>query len=224
MAASSSLSYPNKSHRKDVSLPSHCVELAEFFGIMMGDGGINNPWQANVTLNATADKHYAGYVARLCKSLFGIAPVMRKRKSSNAVVLQLSSTTIVDFLVENGLCRGNKLKQGLQIPQWILTNAEYRTACVRGLVDTDGCIYVHSHEVSKKRYRNIGLTFSSYSEKLLHQVARIFEEFGIIPHITTRGTDIYLYRASAVARYLKVFGTSNERLLSVYRSVYGGVG
>ena len=37
---------------KKVLLPKHSVHLAEFFGIMLGDGGINNPWQATITLNA----------------------------------------------------------------------------------------------------------------------------------------------------------------------------
>ncbi|CAN5736640.1 hypothetical protein BH11PAT2_BH11PAT2_00030 [soil metagenome] len=50
MASVKSLKYPNKSHRKKVILPAESVKLAEFFGIMMGDGGINNDWQANITL------------------------------------------------------------------------------------------------------------------------------------------------------------------------------
>ncbi len=39
----------------------------------------------------------------------------------------------------------------------------------------------------------------------------------IIPHIDKRGQNIYLYREDAVQRYLKRFGTSNERISSVYR-------
>jgi len=88
---------------------------------------------------------------------------------------------------------------------------------VRGLVDTDGCVFVHVHRVSGKIYKNIGLTFTSYSSKLIFQVADIFAEFGVIPHISKRGRDIYLYQADSVARYLKIFGTSNNRIESVYR-------
>ncbi|MBA3788767.1 hypothetical protein H0X32_00010 [Patescibacteria group bacterium] len=128
----------------------------------------------------------------------------------------LSSITLVDFLVANGLPRGHKLKNGLKIPEWILKNFDYRIACVRGLIDTDGCLFVHKHTVSSKEYKNIGLCFSSYSSILLIQVGNIFEEFGIIPHISTDGRMIYLYKASAVAKYLEVFGTSNERISSVY--------
>jgi intein/homing endonuclease len=183
---------------------------------MIGDGGINNPWQANITLNSIKDADYSRYILSLCKELFGIEPVIRKRKERNALVVSLTSTTVVDFLVENGLPRGNKLKNGLNIPKWILAKQSYRRNCVRGLVDTDGCIGVHIHHINGKMYKNIYLTFTSYSPKLIFQVADVLAEFGIMPHITKRGRDIYLYQADAVEKYLKIFGTSNARIESVY--------
>ncbi len=219
MASITTLRYPKKSHRKQLRLPEPSPELAEFFGIMIGDGGIGNPWQAIITLNSVADAKYVEHVVGLCEDLFDISPAVRKRKDKKdkkALVICLTSTTIVDFLVDNGLHRGNKLKQGLHIPEWILGNQAYELACVRGLVDTDGCLYIHKHSVAQKMYKNIGLAFSSYSPQLISEVAAIFEENGIMPHITSRGTDIYLYRADAVARYLEVFGSSNPRISSVY--------
>lgn len=211
------LKHPENSHRKRVTLPKYSTGLAEFFGIMMGDGGINNPWQANVTLNSIKDAKYAEYVSVLCKKLFDITPAIRKRKTRNTLVLSLASTSVVDFLVTNGLIRGNKLKTGLRIPKWILKKPLYKQACVRGLIDTDGCMFVHVHKVKGKVYRNIGLCFTSLSSELIFQVADILAEFRIMPHITKRGKDIYLYQENAVIKYLKVFGTSNERIESVYK-------
>lgn len=215
------LRYPNKSHRKKVQLPEPSVGLAEFFGIMLGDGGINNPWQANITLNAVKDLEYSLYIQRLIKNLFSVTSATFKYKTRNALRIFVNGVSLVDFLVKKGLPRGNKLKQGLRIPQWILNNRKYKIACVRGLVDTDGCIFIHKHIVAKKHYKNIGLTFSSRSPELVFQVAAIFEEFGVIPHISTRGYDIYLYRESSVRRYLKVFGFSNRRITSVYKKWRG---
>lgn len=215
------LAYPKKSHRKKVVLPKHSTQLAEFFGIMLGDGGINNPWQANITLNAVKDKKYAIYILKLCNDLFGITPAIRKRKEKQALVISLASTTVVDFLVEQGLPRGNKLKNGLRIPQWILHKREYRIACVRGLVDTDGCIFVHKHLVQAKFYENIGLCFTSYSPELIVHVANILEEFSIIPHISGQGRNIYLYSENAISKYLRVFGSSNKRIHSVYKKWRG---
>ncbi|MCX6790347.1 MAG: hypothetical protein NTV60_02345 [Candidatus Kaiserbacteria bacterium] len=213
-----SLRYPNKSHRKEIRIPKPSKELAEFFGIMLGDGGINNLWQANITMNSIEDANYVFFVKKLIQDLFNISPAIRKRKTRNAVVISVASIVLVNFLVEKGLPRGNKLKNGVHIPDWILEKRLYRKACVRGLMDTDGCLFVHSHKVEGKLYKNIGLCFTSYSPKMLGQVATIFEEFGIMPHIGSQGRSIYLYRADAVAKYLKVFGTSNERIGSLYKT------
>lgn len=180
----------------------------------MGDGGINNPWQANITLNSLADRDYIRYVAKLSKDLFGIAPAVRHRKGRNAVVVSITSTTLVDFLVSKGLIRGNKLHGGLSIPKWVLTNRSYRVACVRGLMDTDGGVFTHRHRVQGKSYTHTGLCFTSYSPALITQVMEIFEEFGIMPHSGRDGRSIYLYSKESIARYKKVFGTSNKRLSS----------
>lgn len=216
MAYISTLKYPQNSHRKQATLPKYSVLLAEFFGIMMGDGGINNPWQANITLNSIKDSKYALYVSFLCTRIFGVTPAIRKRKTSNTLVISLASISVVDFLVKNGLVRGNKLKKGLKIPRWILENKLYRKACARGLVDTDGCIFVHIHKIHGKIYRNIGLSFTSYSQELIFQMADIFAEFGIVPHISKQKKNIYLYQADAVVKYLETIGTSNDRIRSVY--------
>lgn len=130
----------------------------------------------------------------------------------------ISDVSLVEFLLSQGLIRGDKIKGGMKIPGWILRKPAYTVACVRGLMDTDGCLYIHKHFVSGKEYRNIGLCFSSYSPTLLPQVATIFEEFGIIPHISRGGRHIYVYKASDVLKYLTVFGTSNERIASVYQN------
>ncbi len=74
MASVAFLQYPKKSHRKKILLPKHSIHLAEFFGIMLGDGGINNPWQATITLNATKDREYSRYIKELIKFLFGLPP------------------------------------------------------------------------------------------------------------------------------------------------------
>src|SRR3989338_8667009 len=150
---------------------------------MIGDGGINNEWQANVTLNTDADADYVLFVSELMKKLFNVSPAIRPRLTRRATIVSLASTTIVDFLVKNGLSRGNKLMQGLRIPRWILAQKTYKIACVRGLVDTDGCLVLHKHKVTGGTYKNLYLSFSSGSPELLGQVAQIFIDLGLMPHL-----------------------------------------
>ncbi len=222
MASIASLRYPKKSHRNTVKLPKHSVDFAEFFGIMLGDGGINNPWQANITVNAIKDREYSQYIKELIKLLFGITPKSFVYKTKKALRILANGISLVDFLVSEGLPRGNKLRAGLRIPAWILRNKKFSYACVRGLIDTDGCIFIHTHTVAGKVYKNIGLNFSSRSPELLFQVAAIMEKSGIMPHVNARGTDMFVYREEAVERYLKIFGSSNDRIKSVYKKWRGG--
>lgn len=216
------LVYSKKSHRKVALLPKPSAQLAEFIGIMLGDGGIHTPWQATISLNWLSDKEYAEYIVDLCIKLFAIKPSVYKRKTRNTAVIRLSNTNVVEHIISLGLHRGNKLQQGLRIPSWIMEKKAYKIACLRGLVDTDGCIYIHKHRIKNKEYKNIGLTFTSYSPELIVQVAEILAELKIMPHITNRHRDVYLYRADAVAKYLELMGTSNPRISSVYNSWKGG--
>lgn len=191
--------------------------LAEFFGIMMGDGGINNLWQITITLNAVADARYARRVSGLCKKLFGVSPSVRRRKESKTLVISLASTSVVDFLISQGLPRGDKIKNGIKVPDWILGKLLYQKACLRGLVDTDGCLFIHKHRVLGNLYKNIGLSFRNCSPNLIFWVATTLEELGIMAHITSRGSDVCIYQADAVVKYLKVVGTSNSRIELVYK-------
>ncbi len=112
-----SLKYPKKSHRKQILLPEESVALAEFMGIELGDGGINNPWQVVITLNAQADFDYSSVVNNLVKSLFNLEAHSFKR-GKNTLVLSFSSTELVDFLVSKGAPRGNKLRKGAEVDIW----------------------------------------------------------------------------------------------------------
>jgi len=214
---SGGLAYPKKSHRKEITIPAFSAPLAEFVGILLGDGGLNNSWQATISLNAISDRKYSNYVCSLGASLFKVIPAVRKRKTRQTLVVSFASTSMVEFLISIGIPFGNKLAGTLLIPTWIYENSKYRVACVRGLMDTDGCLFIHRHKVRGIYYENIGLCFTSYSPELVLQVALIFQEHHIKPHVTDKGRRIYLYSKKAVQDYLKIFGTSNERISELYK-------
>lgn len=210
------LTYPKKSHPKEFKIPKYSQDLAEFFGIMMGDGGINSDWQFTITLNAISDRDYCEKVICLSNKLFGVKPTVSQRRNSNTLVLKFSSVYLVRYLIKLGLPNGNKMRNGLNIPEWIILNKKFKKACVRGLIDTDGCIFIHRHSIKGKIYKNLGLSFRSYDPKLIIQVADIFREFDIMPHVSKRGTDLSLYKEGSVIKFLNTFGTSNERIYSKY--------
>lgn len=139
--------------RKQIFKPNKSEQLAEFFGIMLGDGGISK-YQIKITLNRLTDEKYIFYVSTLIQKLFKINPSVLiypddpiRKSIAN---IQVSSRELVEYLTKNGLVIGHKLKQKVTVPGWILSNEKFCIACARGLVDTDGCIYTNSYFVNKK--------------------------------------------------------------------------
>ncbi len=210
------LQYPKKSHRKDIRYPRKSSKLAEFMGIVFGDGGINNDWQLTITLNSEVDREYSYHVLQLAKELFDINVAVQKRKRCKALVLRFSSMNLLDFLFKMGAVKGNKIKQRFDIPAWVYEKESYTRSFIRGLIDTDGCLYIHKHKVGGADYCNIGFCFSSYSENLMRSVASIFESRGIKPHLARDSKMLYLYSVSAIRSYLDIFKTSNPRIKGKY--------
>ncbi|MEK7185874.1 MAG: LAGLIDADG family homing endonuclease [Patescibacteria group bacterium] len=222
------LQFPNKSHRKSVLIPDHNANLAELLGIIFGDGAIGNPWQVVISLNSILDRKYASYVTQLFNGLFGITCAVRKRPNQNTLVVVCSSTTIVDYLIEKGATRGNKLKQNLDIPSWIKNDNNFLKFFIRGLVDTDGCIYLHRHFIKQNYYVNIGLCFTNFSTDIITSVDIFLKQNGIKSHVADKGRRIYLYTEESVKKYLDIFGSSNPRIYEKYtdwknKKITGGV-
>lgn len=195
--------YPNCNLRKIISEPKDSAELAEFFGIMLGDGGINNiGYQAVITLHKKDSKEYISMVVEMIKKLFSIEPAIYYYKNGprkNVANITISSNSFIDFLVRKGLKRGNKVKQQVNVPEWIKNNKDFSIACLRGLIDTDGCVYSHNHRSGGHDYFNIGINFSNKSTPILKFVYDTFISLNFHPKIFRNGVN--LYRKAEVCRY-----------------------
>lgn len=193
---------------------SHSTDLAEFFGILLGDGGITNE-QICITLNSIADSNYVLYVNNLGEILFGEKPKSFKKKDCNAITLYWNGTMLVNYLVKEGLKTGNKVKQQVDVPNWIKENKKFRICCLRGLMDTDGGIFVHKYKVNNKLYLYKKICFSNRSLPLLKFVFIALKELGFNPKIILKveNKKVWLYNKDETEKYLEVVGSHNMRLL-----------
>ena len=197
---------------REVLSPTHSVELAEFIGIMMGDGGMTN-YQVKIALHSVDDAEYASFVRTLISDLFDVTPATYPDPLYNAVDIVVSRAQLVRFLQTCGLPVGNKLRHGLDIPAWITANAQYAVACVRGLVDTDGCVFTHQYVSNGKSYAYKKLCFTSASPALIASVSRIMSAVGLSPRISRKGREVRLDRKADVQRYFAEIGSSNPKHL-----------
>lgn len=200
-----------------VKTPRYSKDLAEFVGIVLGDGGIS--WyQVTITLHSKDDKEYSKFVASLIKKLFNIPIGIYLRKECMAVNLVVSRRQLVRFCIEKlGLKKGNKVKQQVGVPNWIKRNKLYSIACVRGLVDTDGSIFTHQYKSERKWYDYKKLSFTSHSKPLCRFVFYVLKNNGLNPRFA-RGKDVCLDSIKDVKRYLKIFNSNNPKNLKKYKN------
>ena len=203
---------------KIVYRPKHGAKLAEFIGIMMGDGGLTM-YQAIVTLHHVDDLEYASFVKGLIKRLFKIEPKMYHSPKNSVNDIVVSRKKLVIYLHELGLPIGNKIDQRLDIPLWIRCNRTFAIACLRGLVDTDGCVFTHRYRVKGTWYAYKKLSFTSASKPLLESVHDLLQELGFHPRTTAK--DVRLDRTEDIRRYFKIIGSHNPKHLRRYENTLG---
>lgn len=196
--------------------PIFSEDLAEFVGILLGDGGITK-YQIVITLHSKNEKEYSEFVLSLSKKLFDVPASVNRDKNSASVDLVISRRELVRFCVEEvGLKVGNKVRQKVDIPDWIKKNKRYSIACVRGLVDTDGCVFTHRYNINGRNYTYRKLAFTSHSRPLLQSVFSILLDNGLNPRFARR-KDVRLDSIKDMERYFHIFNSHNLKLLNQYR-------
>lgn len=192
---------------KQCSKPLKSPQLAEFVGIVLGDGGITD-YQITITLNKKDDREYVDFVTKLIRNLF--QTTVSNNIQGPVVRITVSRKNLVKYCQKIGLKKGHKIRQQVDIPSWIMDNESYCIACLRGLVDTDGCVFRHRYKVNNKLYCYNKLAYSSRSKPLLSSVSKILNQIGINPRIDCRG-DIRLDNTKDVKRYFDIVGSSNPK-------------
>lgn len=196
--------------QKEINIPERSESLAELIGIMIGDGTMNR-YQVSVALSSIVDEEYSKYVVCLFERLFDVTPAVAYR-SGNCITITISSIRLTDFLHSHGVLRGDKISQGLDIPSWIKENDAYMKACVRGMFDTDGCIYQEKHTYGKKSYVYPRWALVSASPALRTSLKYYFNQLSYIPKLRNNRS-VNLERLTDIVTYFTVIGSNNPKHL-----------
>lgn len=189
--------------------------LAEFIGILLGDGSIIEG-HVRIYNNNKTDRNYAYFIKKVITKLFKITSTITVR-DKNTIIVTASSKSLVLFLMDCGMKVGNKMLNGADVPEWILKDNEFVKSCLRGLMDTDGGIYFHNHTTKGIRYRHMGLCFTSHSKVLLNSVHKMFLRFNLNCKIAG-GRHIFIYDRKEVAKYMQIVGSHNSKHIDRFRS------
>lgn len=205
---------------RDIRYPSKGRRLAEFVGIMLGDGGITER-QVVVTLNAETDAAYSRFVWSLLRELFGTTPRLYRRE--RIVNVTISRTRLVKLCQSLGLKVGSKVRQGADIPLWIFERRSFVVACLRGLMDTDGCIFQECHRINGTKYCYPRLSLVSLSPPLRASMMRALAQLGFTPKLRNNRS-VQLEKRDEIVRYFRFVGSHNPKHLARAARALGRVG
>jgi intein/homing endonuclease len=156
-------------------------ELAEETGWHIGDGSMNiynnKGYQKGIYQlrgHIEDDKeHYIQRIKPLFKELYNLKISLRDMPSTRVFGFQIWSNKLIKFKQNLGLPLGKKLD--IKIPEIFLKNKDLRIAIIRGIFDTDGCVYLEKR--SNKLYPRMEIV--TISEKLSIQLLNHLNELGL---------------------------------------------
>jgi len=189
--------YQNR--RNDVIIPkTYSPELAEFFGIMLGDGSLSH-FQTMVTLG-TKELSYAEYVAKLMKKIFGVPAKISIRKNDCKDVY-IGSVDLTNWLQKEGLVF-NKVKSQVGVPIWVFSRKVYMQRFLRGFFDTDGSVY-------KIRF-GVQIAFINLSLPVLDSLQKMLKKLSYKPSEIS-SHKIYVTKRQEVIRFFREIDPMNKK-------------
>lgn len=117
---------------------------AYVIGLALGDGNLSSPGGRTTRLRISCDTKYPLLIQKISNSLRLLLP-------DNKIGIVNRAATYLDISVYSNQLEnllgwkakgGSKFLQKVSIPSWIKENSIYKINCLRGLIETDGSIYM----------------------------------------------------------------------------------
>lgn len=210
--------------------PPLSMDLCEFVGAVIGDGCIDgyltkngkSKYHVNITGDAELDlDHLSVHLPSIVRKLFNAGSGVYFRKDCRCIVLNLYNERLFNTLTKRfGFVPGNKTFT-VNIPEEITeAGGEFLFATIRGIFDTDGCIFLDKRKVYKKPYPRI--TLQIVSKPLFLQLKKALEkQFSLYTHYSPkRGCySLEIYGPKQLEKWMQLIGFSNSRHLSKIESL-----
>lgn len=193
---------------KPLIKPLNSEKLAEFIGIMIGDGHISKKG-IRITGNIFEIKHHE-YVCELIKDLFGLdARVFTSRTQRSVCLTNLYSKNLVLFLEDMGLAVGNKINNKTRIPKWIYSNKNFMYGALRGLFDTDGGIYS-----KQKNYERAFIEFQNSCPTTMNDIIELIKKAEFTP--SKSSINVRIQNRDEVKKFFQLVGSANPKNIVRY--------
>jgi hypothetical protein len=201
-------------------------DFAEFLGIMFGDGCLyldkKGKYQTAIAFNKK-EKDYLYYVKKLAEKclspyLFCITELKEE------FLLRNNSVFVGEQIIHLGLNNGDKKENRIIIPSIIFNNETYLKRVIRGIFDTDGCVYC-----KYDKYAQIQFKFGC--EESLNSVRCALLKLGFNPtniqkqiYKDRTSWKIYLVRQAEILKFFDMIQPMNIKHNQRYDKIKSGDG
>lgn len=188
---------------KGIRFPSEMNEdLAEEIGVHLGDGCLSKRNYFSVKCNKKEEIYVRDYLLKSYKRIYGIDLKLIQLKSVSG--FEVYSKALFEFKNKVlGIKYGNKVEK-IEVPPSVTNTKNKKVYCafIKGIFDTDGCIYI-----TKKDYPKISITIKS--RKLMYQLYKMLRKMGFIP--TLYKWTLTLNGTVMLNKWAKEIGSNNPK-------------
>lgn len=151
-------------------------ELAEYIGVVLGDGHIER-FSRTERIIICGNANNPGFIRHysdLTKKLFNKKPVVKRSSKANVIRISLYQKEISSRL---GIPSGNRKYLDFKVPEWIWKEELFVTGFLRGLFEAEGSLSIHIPSCT------YNFQFSNRNQSLLNAVIKGLQVLGYHPEI-----------------------------------------
>lgn len=177
--------------------------LAYIIGVALGDGNLSNPNGRAVRLRITCDLKYPKLIQKMCRAIKRLLPNNKVSIISKPTFCNIScySNKWENLLGWQAL-EGPKHKQKVSIPKWVMDDVQYAIPCLRGLLETDGSIYIDRGY----KMANFVTIIRPLADNVMDIIARLGFKANIYTINTTPKTRYTIRVSKNIEEFIKVVG------------------
>ena len=195
------------------------LPMCELIGAVVGDANLHDkrPYYVEFCLNPAEDREYVlTRLLPIVKQELDYSPTLFEREGG--LRFRINNKKFVEWLKALDIPSGKGKCYEVVIPEAIIAGGwESVRACIRGIVDTDGCVFFDLRPSYISPYPRI--VFHMSSHKLLLQLRELLQSRFKVS-LSSRKESLWLNGKLMMQEFLRSIGFSNTRYLIKIRRHY----
>ncbi|MBI2547621.1 MAG: hypothetical protein HYW23_04225 [Candidatus Aenigmarchaeota archaeon] len=194
--------------------------LAEFIGILLGDGSISNTYQYRVQITLNENEiEYRKHVIKTIRELFNLEPRVFFRKGERAVDIQLFNQKLIDFMINDiGLVTAPKWQRAV-IPSTYL-NTDLEKDILRGYFDTDGSVVLAKNNGTLYPRLEMKISPSPMQKSFIEILERTGIRFGVY-NIGRGKVRVQINGIKQIQKWMNQIGINNKNQSERLKKIAG---